>query len=187
MSCWIQLEGGSHYDFSAPFVSPRITIDSIAHSLARLCRFNGHTNEFYSVAEHSVRCSYLVEPELELIAFAHDWHESLVGDVTSPLKRMLPGFEVIDRMARMHVSVSMGVDIVDLDPRVIHADLQMLSTEKRDLLDPIDLDWDLKLPEPLSERIRPWGIREAHWRFLKRFKELSHGLPVRKEEQRGRS
>lgn len=44
-----------------------IHIVDVAHSLAMQCRYGGHSDWFYSVAEHSVRASYLVQPSLALL------------------------------------------------------------------------------------------------------------------------
>lgn len=41
-----------------------IEIEDIAHGLAYQCRFNGQTNAFYSVAQHSLIVAYQVPPTL---------------------------------------------------------------------------------------------------------------------------
>lgn len=69
-----------------------IHIETIAHHLANQCRFNGavqhKTDErkiFYSVAEHSVLCSYFV-PFFAREALMHDAGEAFTGDLIRPLK-----------------------------------------------------------------------------------------------------
>lgn len=44
----------------------QIKIKDIAHGLAFNCRCNGHTKNYYSVAEHSIRMSRKVSKELRL-------------------------------------------------------------------------------------------------------------------------
>lgn len=79
---------------------PKIRITDIAHSLANLCRFNGSTKRFYSVAEHSVlvydrMCEEFgpdygpPSPAWRLYALFHDAHESYLGDVIRPIKHKL--------------------------------------------------------------------------------------------------
>jgi hypothetical protein len=42
------------------FNDDAINVVETATVLSRLCRFGGRTDVFYSVAEHSVRCAWLV-------------------------------------------------------------------------------------------------------------------------------
>lgn len=69
-------------DYKIP--SPEV----IAKSLGNICRFAGNTSIFYSVAEHSVKCSYLVEPQYSLEALLHDAHECVINDIPSPVKKI---------------------------------------------------------------------------------------------------
>jgi uncharacterized protein len=93
-----------------------IRLEDIAVHLSNTARFAGGLTKFYSVAEHAVRVSHMVPPELGLAALHHDSHEYLLGDIPRPLKNVLdreaPG--VLDRLAwqldvaignALHVSV----------------------------------------------------------------------------------
>lgn len=66
-----------------------ICIDDIANALSKICRFGGNTNKFYSVAQHSVLVSKLVDPEFAKEALLHDASEAYLGDVIKPLKVIL--------------------------------------------------------------------------------------------------
>lgn len=68
-------------------------IDNIAHHLANTCRYNGATQHktitdriFYSVAEHSVYCSYIGSSKFALERLLHDAAEHILGDIIRPLK-----------------------------------------------------------------------------------------------------
>lgn len=78
-----------------PFDPRRDEVDilTIAHHLANQCRYNGATQHpkhldriFYSVAEHSVYCSYIGPAEEALERLLHDASESYIGDLIRPLK-----------------------------------------------------------------------------------------------------
>lgn len=178
---WFTLASGKKF---YPF-DPRpedIDIDDIALSLSHLCRFNGHCHEFYSVAEHSVHCSFHVAPGFELAALMHDATEAYVGDLIRPIKRFIPEFEEMEEAVWRAIALKFDLPPT-LPPEVKDVDNVMLVTEARDLL--FDGDQRMKewgLPQrPLTdlyilrEDVRiPWTPSEACHRFLHRFSELSH-------------
>ena len=65
------------------------TVQEIAESLSRICRFNGHMG-WESVATHSIRVARAVghaPPRVQLAALLHDAHEAYIGDIPGPLLR----------------------------------------------------------------------------------------------------
>lgn len=68
-----------------------IEISEIAHALSHLCRFTGHTNMFWSVAQHSLLVAEKMPgtPEEKLVALLHDSAEAYTNDISSPLKAYL--------------------------------------------------------------------------------------------------
>src|SRR5436190_21307438 len=73
----------------------RLDIGDIARALANQCRFGGHCRVFYSVAQHSVIVSELVEQrggdvEDVFAALMHDATEAYLGDMPHPLKHRSP-------------------------------------------------------------------------------------------------
>lgn len=79
--------------------APRFDVDDIAHSLGMLCRFNGHTARFYSVAEHCCLVAYLMAKYVGGDPFEgllHDAGEAYLSDIPTPFKRLLPDWSKFD-------------------------------------------------------------------------------------------
>ncbi len=134
----------------------------IAHALSRIYRFGGHTSRPYSVAEHSVWVSKLVQPEHRLAALLHDAAEAYVGDMVAPLKAMLPGFSVIER--RIHEAICERFGISPEIPEEVHAaDRVALATEAKQLL-PLGLNWDCGAkPRDISLTAMWWSEARSYW------------------------
>ncbi|WNZ80277.1 phosphohydrolase [Pseudomonas sp. P105] len=164
---WILTHTGKRFDLFEPdadMIDPR----DIAHSLAHLCRFNGHTREFYSVAQHSCLVADLVPTEHKLAALLHDATEAYLGDMTRPLKEWMPYYRGFEDVIRGRVCERFGLEIV-LPASVRQADLIALATERRDLMPPDPATWDcLAGVEPAAERIRPWPPTEARLTYHQR-------------------
>lgn len=174
----ILLSNGQYFNFDEPDPSV-ITIDVIAGALSKMCRFTGHCSRFYSVAEHSVRASYLVDEDIALETLMHDATEALVADISTPLKWQLPDYQAIER--RLERLVAERFELVfPLPAGVEQADLIMLAWERRDLLPKTDYRWpilegvkqaDLIMLD-LASRGAAWGPDQAEGNFLRRFHEL---------------
>lgn len=173
MSPNIQAASGYYFDFECPEGSV-ILIEDIAHALSHLCRFTGHTREFYSVAQHSVEVSYLVPPEHALAGLLHDAPEAYIGDVASPLKQLLKDYKAIERRVEEAVLTALGVN-PDLDPCIKRADLIMLATEQRDLMPDAGRTWHWQsIPgiAPLERSLMPLPPSAARYLFLERYREI---------------
>ncbi len=99
----------------------RYTLPDIAHALSLLCRFNGHVEAFYSVAQHSVLVTFLCAqrfrahwdaPRLRA-ALMHDAAEAYVGDLPTPLKEVLPEFRRLEK--RVEAAIFAAFDLPDLE------------------------------------------------------------------------
>lgn len=168
---------GHYFNFLRPDPAT-IDIEDIAQGLSHVCRFAGQSRRFYSVAQHSVHVADLVAdlgyPEHALAGLLHDAAEAeaYVGDVTRPLKQLLPDYRQIE--ARIEAVVFARFGLPAVMPQVVkNADLILLATEQRDLMAPHDDPWAcIDGITPLSFELRPWSHERARDIFLLRFQEL---------------
>lgn len=173
MTHFILTNSGTDFDLINPNPNS-IKIEDIASALSKLCRHTGHTKQFYSVAEHSILVSKIVQPEHALAALLHDATEAYLGDVSSPLKALLPNYKIIEKKLQA-VILKKFTGSEKLPDQVKHADLIALATERRDLMPPSPSPWTILNGIPrLKQRIE---ITMPHYTakqlFLGRYKELS--------------
>lgn len=130
---------GAHVDI-VNLAPGDIHIFDIARALSRTARWNGWTatENALSVAEHSIRVSWLCEsfcPKYALAGLMHDAPEAYTGDIITPLKRRLPEFRAVeDAIAR---AVALRFDLPHPLPREVkEMDALALAWEGRDLMKP---------------------------------------------------
>jgi 5'-deoxynucleotidase YfbR-like HD superfamily hydrolase len=86
-----------------------ITLVDIAHALSNICRWNGHTMKFYSVAEHCIFVQNLVESrEDKIAAMLHDASEAYIADVSRPVKHRLKNYFEIEDDLMMVIAKKFG-------------------------------------------------------------------------------
>lgn len=166
---------GNYFDLLDPHNS-EFTIGDIAHALSNICRFNGHCLDFYSVAQHSVLVSHLVPKEYALRALLHDAAEAFIGDMTSPLKALIPDYHDIEYEIQGVIYQRFGLGWICPTECIKHADLVALATERKYLMVSNDDEspWDfLKGVKPLT--LRPFKCRSpdtAAEEFLDRYQQI---------------
>lgn len=136
---WIQTYTGRAFDLVDPqpdMVHP----EDLAHALSRLCRFTGHVKRFYSVAEHSIYVSELVPDEHSLWGLLHDGAEAYIGDVSAPLKALLPDYRAVEKRVEAAVFAAFGLE-GEVPEEVKAVDRRMLVTEAGQLLGETPKDW----------------------------------------------
>jgi hypothetical protein len=179
-------------------------VGTIAHSLARIGRWCGHTEGSlaYSVAQHSVLVSYMT-PEYKMEGLFHDAAEFALGDITTPIKMWL-GEEAIKRYRELthrwdHViakrfNLREGPDVhhnVKLADRLIqyYEGLHLVAVPPEELArfgtenpvfgprwgdDPKHLLGSL--PARVETMLDPLPANQASRAFLRRYKELKGEL-----------
>jgi hypothetical protein len=162
----IRIRSGAQFDLLQPDVST-VTIEDIAHALSNICRFTGHVRSFYSVAQHSVLVSRWVPPEYALQGLLHDAAEAFIGDVATPLKRLLPDYQDIEHRIEMSLFKRFGLP-ARLHPCIKDADRLLLHTEQRDLMGVED-----GTVVTIPARIEPTGSLDAFEQFMSRYKEIT--------------
>ena len=186
---WIQTYTGRAFYPLNPGRSD-ISIADIAHALSMQCRFTGHTRRFYSVAEHSLRVSGLIDRlnggmedshPSALWGLLHDASEAYLVDVPRPIKHMpeLAQYRKLEHETMMSVALTFGLSCVE-PPEVKEADNIMLAIEARDLMAPLRPGWEqwdsyIALA-PQGYHVRyPMTPDQAELAFMARFHTLYVG------------
>lgn len=179
---WMQTYTGRKFHPFDP-KPEEIVIEDIAHALASLCRFAGHTRIFYSVANHSVLVARHCPASLALAGLLHDAAEAYLIDLPAPVKNdpSMSNYRLLDVKLQSVIYKAFEVDVSrDLTggmPReVALVDSRMLATEVRDLLGPPPEPW-VWLPEPYPETILPMSVEGSEKAFLDLFEKLGGKNP----------
>jgi hypothetical protein len=180
---WFQTRTGKLVDVRNP-TPDMVDLEDIAHALSMICRFAGHTREFYSVAEHSVLVALLgnrsdFSPEFNLALLLHDAAEAYVGDIISPVKRLLaPASDSLERQWLRAIETKFNLEnrLSDMDQSIHKADRLALSIEVSKLFYPVDPAWWTKFEKPtkiqLLSQVHCVSPADAKRQFLEYFNAL---------------
>ncbi len=132
-----------------------ILIEDIAHALSHIPRWLGHTDIFYSVAQHCCWCHDAnIAPEEAFERLMHDATEFALGDCPSPLKALLPNYKYLEATLSVVIAEKFGFNYPYSENTKI-ADRAALEYEWENLR--------------LENNIECWSPQKAKQEFLIRF------------------
>lgn len=156
-----------------------VTIEDIAHALSMICRYQGHSSRFYSVAEHSLLMSeaarrYGLSQAEQLQALMHDAAEAYVCDLVRPLKRSLgPEYGDIERGVERAIQKRFGLLAAGKTPAIDELDNLILYDEAKALMR-VDMEpWHERHEPGLDVTIHGLMPFQAEERFLEAFHKLA--------------
>lgn len=146
-----------------------VHVDDIAAHLAKLCRYCGGIGVFYSVAQHSVLVSHLVEvrdPELAFEGLLHDAAEAYCADLPRPVKKFCRDYLELEGILEEAIVKRFNLQY-PWHPLIKEMDDLIVGAEKRDLRDYAGNDaTSFLLP------ITPLDHVHSQRLFLERFEQL---------------
>ena len=156
-----------------------VSIEDIAHALSNCCRWAGHCESFYSVAQHSVFVSSLLPAVCSLEGLLHDATEAYLVDVPRPVKVLLGGYVEAESRLMSVIADAFGL-IMPISKDVKAADNLALFCERKELFhcgsaeevltqDASICAGSLGGIPSIGEPLRP---REAKAAFMARFETL---------------
>ena len=156
---YIRAFSGINFKVFNPDIN-QINIEDIAHALSHLCRYGGHSDIFYSVAQHSLAVSYLVKPENALCGLLHDATEAYLIDLPRPIKYQIQQYRDMEEV--LYTIIAKKFDLPNTLPDDVHYFDNFIITE---------YEWDYFM---LKKRI------SKHKDFYRRFFENKNPQNVKK-------
>ena len=137
--------------------SRTILIEDIAHGLANNCRWNGHTQSFWSVAQHCCMMFDMAPDGLKLTHLFHDAEEAYWSDIIKPLKNILNDKcpEILQRMRDMRKMICDKFSVPYPEEITKKNDFDCLLWEFENIVK--------------SQSVIAWGPKRAEKEWLKRY------------------
>lgn len=171
---WTWGYSGKHVHTLAPTTADIELVD-IARGLATQCRYSGHTTKPYTVAEHSVIVSLMVDPRFAREALLHDAAEAYIGDLVRPLKYRDCMKAFRDAEARLEAAIFARFEVVptvESRAAVKAIDDRILVDEVSQVIRGGDTAPVARYGPPLGVKIECLSWQKAEHAFLRRFREV---------------
>lgn len=168
---WVQTYTGRRF-FPLDPDKNEICIEDIANALGKICRYNGHTSKFYSVAEHSVYVSQNVSEKNAMWGLLHDAAEAYLGDVVSPIKPFLNGYREYEE--NLMACIAEKFDLCWPMPKEVkQADVAIIGDESFQVMGLKPTTWSQTILPPLGIEIVGLDWEASTELFLKRYDEIA--------------
>lgn len=159
------------------FTAKDIRVEDVAFHLAGLYRYTGGSR--ISVAQHCVVGSQMAKRHyagnklLPAKLLVHDSPESVFGDVSGPLKSVLPDYRRIEHRGTAQFEERFNLFWTQ-DPLVKEIDKRLQMIEKPAIGIPVDAsEYPGLEPFPVEgDDVEPWSPEEAEARWLESFHNL---------------
>lgn len=155
-----------------------IDIVDIAHALSNTCRFTGHTNTFYSVAQHSYLVSLLCDDH-QLYGLLHDASEAYLCDISTPVKKsaIFRGYREAEQWLQGMILLRYGIRQLEMPKEVKGADKFMGIWEGVSFMPECEgAFWTdnkgVLVAEINYAPLNPWSPKVAEEKFITRFDKL---------------
>lgn len=146
---YIGTYNGGKIDFRGTQICD-ISLEEITHALSLNNRFNGHTEHFWSVAQHSLLVADIAQEiykgdkkyrnQLQLLALTHDFSEGYISDIARPIKKYLPTYREYE--SDIQDTIDKAVGLIGVPNRLLevvrNADTIALANEAYALLNPCE-------------------------------------------------
>ena len=150
------------------------SIESAVMVLCEMGRFGNQPDHFYSVGAHTVGMInwFLFTGKglgAQRLAFAHDLHESITGDIPTPLKNVLgPSIDIFQNRLDTVIFEAIGLDwTVDEYEMVVNADRIAAATEYKMLFGE-DLPGGVPTDDRILFHAEVSETRETLWNHYRR-------------------
>lgn len=189
---WLLTSAGECMDLRV-LDADKLQIDSVAYSLSHINRFTGHALRPVSVAEHSLMVCEIMERHFGITSAAalmagllHDAHESLTGDLSSPMKQLIgPAWIAEEHRIQRQVLQRFGMwtAFTTHHHTIQAADLHALSSEREQLMPEGGPRWPCQDFFPAIDWVQypqPSEFTPDDWRqmFLERHAELTFAISL---------